>query len=62
MLTLISFLQALIVSGTIVFVTYCLMRFTAYCVLWLIEKRPFKPRDDPHRQADRTSLRMLPRT
>ena len=38
MLTLITVLQVLIVLGTIVCVTYCLMRFTAYCVLWLIGK------------------------
>jgi len=45
MLTLITFLQALIVSGTILYVTYCLMRFTAHCVLWLIGKLSFKPGD-----------------
>ncbi len=26
----------LIALGTIVYVTYCFMRITAYCVLWLI--------------------------
>jgi hypothetical protein len=57
-----TFLQALIVSGTIVCVTYCLMRFTAHCVLWLIDKLSFKPRDDLHRHADRTPLRMSPKT
>jgi hypothetical protein len=47
MLTLITFLQALILSGTIVYVSYCLMRFTAYCVLWLIEKLTIKAGGDP---------------
>ncbi len=61
MLTLITLLQALIVSGTIVCVTYGLMRVTAYCVLWLIELS-FKPSDDPQRHADRTPFRMLPKT
>ena len=62
MLTLITILQVLIVLGTIVCVTYCLMRFTAYCVLWLIGKLSFKPGDDPHRHADRMPHRMLPKT
>jgi hypothetical protein len=61
MLTLTPLLQALIVSGTIVCVTYCLMRVTAYCVLLLIELS-FKPSDAPQRHADRTPLRMLPKT
>ena len=61
MLTLTPLLQALIVSGTIVCVTYCLMRVAAYCVLWLIELS-FKPSDDPQRHADRTPFRMLPKT
>lgn len=47
MLTLITFLQALILSGTILYATYCLMRFTAYCVLWLIGKLLSEPRDAP---------------
>ena len=59
MLTLITFSQALIVSGTIVRVTHCLMRFTACSVLWLIERLPFEPRDDPHRCVDKTPLRTL---
>jgi hypothetical protein len=61
MLTLTTLLQALIVSGTIVCVTYGLMRITAYCVLWLIELS-FKPSDDPQRHAARTPLRMVPKT
>ncbi len=66
MLTLITLLQvtllqALIVSGTIVFVTYCLMRFAAYCVLWLIDKLSFEPSDDRHRHADPTPICMLPK-
>jgi len=60
--TLITFLEALIVSGTIVCVTYCLMRFTAYSLLWLIEKLSFQPDDGRHRCADRTSHRVLPKT
>jgi hypothetical protein len=58
MLTLITLLQALIVSGTIVGVTYCLMHLTAYCVLCLIEIS-FKPCDDPYRNADKAPLRTF---
>jgi hypothetical protein len=58
MLTLVTLLQALIVSGTIVGVTYCLMRLTAYFVLCLIEIS-FKPGDAPHQLADKTPLRTL---
>jgi hypothetical protein len=47
MLTLITFLQDLIVSGAIVYATYSLMHFTAYCVLWSIGKLSFKPDDEP---------------
>jgi hypothetical protein len=54
MLTLNAFLQDLVVSGTIVYVTYCFMRITAYGVLWLIETLSFKQSDDPHRDAERT--------
>jgi hypothetical protein len=54
MLTLTSCLQDLIVSGTIVYVTYCFMRITAYCVLWLIGILSFKQGDDRHRYAERT--------
>jgi hypothetical protein len=60
MLTLVDVLQALLVSGIIVYVTYCFMRFTAHCVLWLIEIS-FKPADDLRRHADRTPVRMLPK-
>jgi hypothetical protein len=56
MLTLITLLQALIVSGTIVCVTYCFMHLTAYGVLCLIEIS-FKPSDAPHRDADKAPLR-----
>jgi len=58
MLTLITLLQALIVSGTVVGVTYCLMHLTAYCVLSLIEIS-FKPDDAPHRNADNAPLRTF---
>ena len=61
MLTLIDLLQALLVSGIIVCVTYCFMRFTAHGVLWLIEIT-FKPADDLRRHADRRPVRMLPKT
>ena len=61
MLTLITLLQALIVSGTIVGVTYCLMHLTAYCVLLLIEIS-FKPGDAPHRKADKAPLRTFSKT
>jgi hypothetical protein len=65
MLTVITFLQAIMVAGTIVCVTYCLMHVSAYCVLWLIEKLSFKPRDHRHQHWDKTPLRTLsnpPRT
>jgi hypothetical protein len=55
MLTLTTFLQDLIVSGTIVYVTYFFMRFTAYCLLWLIGKLSFKPGDNRRHHADRTA-------
>ncbi len=61
MLTLITLLQALIVSGTIVGITYCLMHLTAYCVLLLIEIS-FKPGDAPHRKADKAPLRTFSKT
>lgn len=60
-LTLVNFLQALLVSGIIVCVTYCFMRFTAHCVLWLIEIS-FKPADDLRQHADRPPVRMSAKT
>ncbi len=42
MQTLATFLESLIVSGAVVYVTYCLMRLTAYCVCWSIERLSFK--------------------
>lgn len=53
MLTLTIFLQDLILSGMIVYVTYCFMRFIAYLLLWLIGKISFKPRDNRRHPADR---------
>jgi hypothetical protein len=53
MLTLTAFLQDLVVSGTIVYVTYCFMRITAFGVLWLIGTLSFK-QHDAHRDAERT--------
>jgi hypothetical protein len=43
--TLVDLLQALLVSGIMVYFTYCFMRFTVHCVLWLIEIS-FKPARD----------------
>jgi hypothetical protein len=54
MLMLTTYLQDLIVSGTIVYVTYCFMRVTAYGVLWLIEILSFKQGDRLHGYAERT--------
>jgi len=48
MLALITFLQTLAVLAIIVCITYCLMQLGAYCILSLIEKLPFEPRDGPH--------------
>jgi hypothetical protein len=62
MLTLITFLEALIMLGTILCVTYCSMSLTAYCLLWLIGKLSFKPGDNRRQHADRTPHRMLPET
>ena len=53
MLTLTAFLQDLVVSGTIVYVTFCFMRITAFGVLWLIGTLSFEQGDDPHRDAER---------
>jgi hypothetical protein len=52
MLTLVDFLEALIVSGAVVYVTYSLMRLTAYCVCWVIEKLSFKSATRGSMQAD----------
>jgi hypothetical protein len=41
----------LIVSGTIVYVTYCFMHITAHCVLWLLGVLSFK-------QGDGTAARI----
>jgi hypothetical protein len=46
--TLIDLLQALLVSGIMVYLTYWFMRFAVHCVLWLIEIS-FKPADDLRR-------------
>jgi hypothetical protein len=43
MITLITFLEALIVSGTIVYAIYGLMRLAACCVLWSVRKLPLIP-------------------
>jgi hypothetical protein len=61
MLTLTTFIEALIVSGTVIGVTYCLMLVTAYCVLRLIDLS-FKPSGTPQRHANPLPLRMLPKT
>jgi hypothetical protein len=55
MLTLVDFLEALILSTAIVYVTYSLMRFTAWCVYWLIQKLSFQPARGRAMQADRSS-------
>ena len=61
MLTPTTILEALIVSGTLVCVTYFLMRVTAHCVLWLIELS-FRPSEDTQRHLNLTPVRMLPKT
>jgi hypothetical protein len=60
MLTLADFLEYLIVSVAIVYVTYSLMRFTAYSVCWLIQKLPFEPATGPVMQAERAPSHPLP--
>ena len=57
MLTLITFLQALIALGTIVCITYCFMHFTA--LLWLIGELSFKPGDNCRQHADLTTPHRL---
>lgn len=42
MITLITFLEALIISGTIVYAIYGLMRLAACCVLWSVRKLSLK--------------------
>jgi hypothetical protein len=54
MLMLNDFLQGLLVSATIVYVTYFFMRVTAYCVVWLIGTLSFKQSDHSHRYVERT--------
>jgi hypothetical protein len=61
MLTLIDLLEALLMSGIIVYVTYGVMRFAAHCVVWLIEIS-FRPAADLRQQPDPTPVRMVPRT
>lgn len=61
MLTLIELLKTLLVSGIMLYVTYCSMRFTAHCVVWLIEIS-FRPADDLRRYADLAPVRMVPKT
>jgi hypothetical protein len=53
MVTLIDFLEALVISGAIVYVTYSVMRFAAYSVCWLIWKLSFKPATSRAMRADR---------
>jgi hypothetical protein len=60
MLTLLDFLVALIVSGAIVYLTYSLIRFTAYCMLWLIQKLSFKPTTRRAMQGDGAPSRSFP--
>jgi hypothetical protein len=60
MLTLVDFLESLIISGAIVYVTYSLMRFTAYSVCWLIQKLSFKPATKSVIQADQAPSHSLP--
>ena len=57
MMTFVEFLEDLIVSGAVVYVTYSLMRFTAYCVCWMIQKLSFKPSASRAMQADRAPSR-----
>jgi len=56
-----TLLQALTVSGTIVLVTYCLMRCAAYCVLWLIDKLSFEPSMAVTDTRSQRRFRMLPK-
>lgn len=57
-----TFLQTLIVWGTIVYATYCVMRLTAYGLLWLIGRLSFKPVNDLYRHTEPAPLRILPKT
>ena len=62
MSTLGTVLQTLIVSGIIVYVSYCFMRLTAYGLLWLIGKLSFNPGNEPYPHTDPTPLRVLRKT
>src|SRR5215471_11458673 len=56
MTTLVTFLGALVVSGAVLYATYCLARLAAHCVLWTV--RSMGPRAPKHR----TAAAALPRT
>ena len=52
MTTLVTFLEALIVSGAILYVTYGLTRLAVHCVLWTVRSMgPHAPKHvgRPHR-------------
>jgi hypothetical protein len=51
MLTVINFLRALIISGTIVYATYALMRLAAHLVLWVVRSIRRLADAIPHVQA-----------
>ncbi len=51
MTTLVTFLEALIVSGAIVYGTYGLARLAVYCVRWMVRsigQHPLKRVGRPH--------------
>jgi hypothetical protein len=60
MTTFVNFLENMILSGAIVYVTYSLMRFTACGVCWLISKLSFKCATSRTLQADRTPMTPVP--
>jgi hypothetical protein len=44
MMTLVTFLEHLIVSGAVVYAVYCLIGIIAYCALWSVRKLSSNPR------------------
>jgi hypothetical protein len=59
MLTLITYLQDLIVSWTILYITYGVARFTRRCFLWSTRSLSFKLGTAPLLHGDRTFFPMF---
>jgi hypothetical protein len=58
-LTLITYLQDLVVSWTILYITYGVARFTGRCFRWSTRSLSFKLGTAPLLHADRTPFPMF---